>query len=541
MAVPAGWEDPHYGLHDKLTIYVGSQIPYADRHQVARCLGLAEDAVRVKGTVMGGGFGGKEDIAGQVHAALAATVTGRPVKVLYTREESLRFHPKRHATLIRIKTGARRDGVITAVEAELYGDSGAYASLGEKVMTRATTHATGPYVVGSAKIDCYAMYTNNAPCGAFRGFGVTQSAFAVESNMDILADQLGMDPVELRRINGMTVGTTTATGQLLRHSVGLMECLDKVEDEIRRQQVEMGLPPASAANGNGHGNGHGAGKHASLWTPYQVGTKAYAWGLAAGYKNTGLGGGAPDKAEAEVEVFVNGTASIRTSSAEMGQNLVGVLAACTAEELGLPFRNVHVLVMDTDLAPDGGPTTASRQTFVSGNAARLAARTMRERIQGRAGREVRRAARGDRVPRGPGLRRRGAAGIRAGRNGRQRPYEWARKRLDKRTERHQRDPAPDDTHHLVCRCRQADDRRGPGAQAALRILGAQDAAPGHRRRHARGLQLCRARCAGRASTSRQARLRSNAWCRRTMWAAPSTRSACRDRSRAASSWASATR
>ncbi len=370
LAVPAGWEDPRYGLHDKLTIYVGSQIPYADRHQVARCLGLPEDKVRVKGAVMGGGFGGKEDIAGQAHAALATTVTGRPVKVLYTREESLRFHPKRHATLIRMKTGARRDGVITAVEAELYGDSGAYASLGEKVMTRATTHATGPYVVGSAKIDCYAMYTNNAPCGAFRGFGVTQSAFAVESNMDILAAQLDIDPVELRRINGMTVGTTTATGQLLKHSVGLLECLSTVENEIRRQQ-------AAAEGTTAAENGH----HPSLWGAQRSGAKVRAWGLAAGYKNTGLGGGAPDKAEAEVEVFANGTAAIRTSSAEMGQNLVGVLAACTAEELGLPFRSVQVLVMDTDLTPDGGPTTASRQTFVSGNAARLAARTMRERIQ----------------------------------------------------------------------------------------------------------------------------------------------------------------
>ena len=314
---------------------------------------------------MGGGFGGKEDIAGQVHAALAATVTLRPVKILYTREESLRFHPKRHATIIRIKTGARRDGTLTAVEAELYGDSGAYASLGEKVMTRATTHATGPYVVGSAKIDCYAMYTNNAPCGAFRGFGVTQSAFAVESNMDILAAELGMDPVELRRKNGIRVGTTTATGQLLKESVGLMECLDKVEDAIRTWQTQQ-------TNGT---------SPVSLWTPVRKGSKIYAWGLAAGYKNTGLGGGAPDKAEAEVEVFANGTAAIRTSSAEMGQNLVGVLAACTAEELGLPFQRVDVLVMDTDLTPDGGPTTASRQTFVSGNAARLAARSMRERMQ----------------------------------------------------------------------------------------------------------------------------------------------------------------
>ena len=322
---------------------------------------------------MGGGFGGKEDIAGQVHAALAAKITNRPVKILYTREESLRFHPKRHATIIRVKTGATRDGKLVAVEAELYGDSGAYASLGEKVMTRATTHATGPYVVANTQIDCYAMYTNNAPCGAFRGFGVTQSAFAVESNMDLLAHELGMDPVEFRRINAMRVGTTTATGQHLRESVGLLECLDKVESSIGRWWREE-LPKLSGAPTVPTPN--------NLFVGVQIGRKRYAWGLAAGYKNTGLGGGAPDKAEAEIEVYPDGRAEIRTSSAEMGQNLIGVLVACTAEELGLPFQKVHALVMDTDLTPDGGPTTASRQTYVSGNAARLAARAMRERMQG---------------------------------------------------------------------------------------------------------------------------------------------------------------
>ena len=359
VAVPAGYD----GEHHKLTIYVGSQIPYSDRRQVAKSLGLQDEAVRIKGTVMGGGFGGKEDITGQIHAALAAQVTQRPVKILYDRDESLRVHPKRHATVIRVRTGAKRDGTLTAVEAELYGDSGAYASLGEKVMTRATTHATGPYAIPNAKIDCYAMYTNNMPCGAFRGFGVTQSAFAVESNMDIMARELGIDPVTLRRKNALRVGETTATGQLLRESVGLVECLETVETAI-----------ANVKNRNGDGP-------ASPWQSWQEDGKQYAWGLAAGYKNTGLGGGAPDKAEAEVEVYADGRAEIRTSSAEMGQNLIGVLAACTAEELGLPFENVSVLVMDTDRAPDGGPTTASRQTYVSGNAARLAARTMREQIQ----------------------------------------------------------------------------------------------------------------------------------------------------------------
>jgi xanthine dehydrogenase molybdenum-binding subunit len=363
VAVPAGFDDPRHGAHDKLTIYVGSQIPYADRNQTAACLGLPPEAIRVRGTVMGGGFGGKEDIAGQLHAALAALVTGRPVKVLYTREESLRFHPKRHATLIRVKTGATRDGRLTAVEAELYGDSGAYASLGEKVMTRATTHATGPYAMPHAKVDCYAMYTNNAPCGAFRGFGVTQSAFAVESNMDILAHELGMDPLELRRINAMRVGAVTATGQELRESVGMLQCMETVEQAVHAWHTEHEGPGTSP------------------WQPVRKGSKVYVWGVAAGYKNTGLGGGAPDSAAAQVEVYSDGRAEIRTSSAEMGQNLIGVLAACTAEELGLPFSKVSVLVMDTDLSPDGGPTTASRQTYLSGNAARLAARTMREQIQ----------------------------------------------------------------------------------------------------------------------------------------------------------------
>ncbi len=348
--------------HDKLTIYVGSQIPYADRAQVAASLGLPTDEVRIVGTLIGGGFGGKEDIAGQVHVALLARATGRPVKMLYDRAESLRFHPKRHATTIRVKTGATRDGRLVALEAELLGDSGAYASLGEKVMTRATTHATGPYAIPHVKIDCYAMYTNNPPAGAFRGFGVTQSAFAVESNMDILAEALGIDPIELRRLNALRVGETTATGQLLRESVGLLECLRLVADEIRR-------PGRLTVPGDETPFDPGA---ASRWQR--------AWGLAAGYKNTGLGGGAPDKAGAEIEVFDDGCVEIRTSSAEIGQGLVGVLAQVTAEELGLPYAQVRVHLSDTDLTPDGGPTTASRQTYVTGNAARLAAVAMRERL-----------------------------------------------------------------------------------------------------------------------------------------------------------------
>jgi selenium-dependent xanthine dehydrogenase len=340
----------------RMEVYVGSQIPYADREQVARALGWPEERVRVVGQLMGGGFGGKEDIAGQVHAALLANATGCPVKLLFDRHESLLVHPKRHATQIRVKLGAKRNGRLTAVETELYGDTGAYASLGDKVMTRATTHSAGPYDVPHVRADCYAVYTNNPPAGAFRGFGVTQSCFAVESMMDMLAGELKIDPVEIRRLNALKVGSTTNTGQVLRESVGLTECIDKVEAEMRRLSGEALFTPRLVPG-----------------APHRI----RAWGFAAAYKNTGLGGGAPDKSGAEVELFANGTVEVRTSAAELGQGLVSVLQMIVAEEFALPLGKVRVLVMDTDKTPDGGPTTASRQTYVTGNAARLAAQTLR--------------------------------------------------------------------------------------------------------------------------------------------------------------------
>ena len=371
IGVPAGYTPTRFGgrcdalavrgetaAHSKTTIYVGSQIPYTDRDQAAATLGVEPDAVRVVATLMGGGFGGKEDIAGQIHTALLAEATQRPVKMLYTRQESLAVHPKRHATIIRIRTGATRDGKLTAVQATLYGDGGAYASLSEKVLTRATTHATGPYDVPNVKVDCFALYTNNVPCGAFRGFGVTQSCFAVESNMDTLAEKLGLDAIEFRRMNALDVGSETSTGQVMRESVGLNECIDKVEQDMRSGDFR--------------------------WT-WDEGHRRFAWGLAVGYKNTGLGGGAPDKATAEVEAWQDPDrglmAEVRISSAEMGQGLPAVLAACAAEELGIPSERVSVLLGDTDFCPDGGPTTASRQTFVSGNAARLAAKDVARQLK----------------------------------------------------------------------------------------------------------------------------------------------------------------
>ncbi len=305
----------------RMEIFVGSQIPYSDRSQVARTMGWSEDRVRIVGQLMGGGFGGKEDIAGQIHAAMLANATGQPVKLLWDRHESLLVHPKRHATQIRVKLGAKKDGTLIAAETELYGDTGAYASLGEKVLTRATTHSSGPYDAAHARADCYAMYTNNPPAGAFRGFGVLQSAFAIETMMDRLAEELGRDPVDLRRQNALRVGSITNTGQTLRESVGLLECIDKVDVEMRR-----------LARGDGYENPF------TPKFPHSTPHLVRSWGFAVAYKNTGLGGGAPDKAGAEVELYADGTLEVRTSSAELGQGLVTVLQMIVAEEFAYSCR-----------------------------------------------------------------------------------------------------------------------------------------------------------------------------------------------------------
>ncbi|MCB9110889.1 MAG: molybdopterin-dependent oxidoreductase [Anaerolineales bacterium] len=342
----------------RMEIYVGSQIPYQDRTQVARVMGWPEERVRIVGQLMGGGFGGKEDVMGQIHSAMLANVTQRPVKLLFDRQESLTVHPKRHATQIRVKIGAKKDGRIVASETELYGDTGAYASLGEKVMTRATTHSAGPYDIEHVRADCYAMYTNNPPSGAFRGFGVTQSAFAVESMMDMLAEKLDLDPVELRRMNALHVGSFTNTGQELRDSVGLTECMDRVNAEMHKHTPAPFAPRVDPNNPN----------------------LVRAWGFASAYKNTGLGGGAPDKSGADVELYEDGTFQVRSSAAELGQGLVTVMRLTVAEEMAVEPDQVRVLVMDTDLTPNGGPTTASRQTYVTGNASRYAAKTLRDEI-----------------------------------------------------------------------------------------------------------------------------------------------------------------
>ena len=353
QTVEHGFIEPEAGLavpeaNGRITVYCGGQIPFSDRSQIAATLNLPEEKIRVVNCLIGGGFGGKEDVSVQIHVALAAWAARRPVKMVLSRKESLLFHPKRHATIIKMKTGATKDGTLVAHEVEIYGDGGAYASLSNHVMLRATTHAAGPYEAPNAKVDTYAMYTNNVPSGAFRGFGVTQSAFAVESQMDALAEALGLSPLEIRRRNILRYGKRTLAGQEMTESCGLDKCLEAVAAEMEKH-------PFVAVEGD----------------------KRRAWGVACAYKNTGFGSGAYDAAGAEVEVFANGRATVRAGAAEIGQGLVGVLAQVVSEELGVPYDQVDVLVSDTDLTPDGMATTASRQTYVSGNAARYASREVR--------------------------------------------------------------------------------------------------------------------------------------------------------------------
>lgn len=211
-------------------VYVATQYPHYDREEVARCLNIEEEKVRIRNMTIGGAFGGREDINPQCHAAIAAYLTEKPVKVVYDREESTISHSKRHPMKIFLKTGVREDGKLCALKARIYGDTGAYASWGINVLRKAAVHATGPYNIQNVDIRAMAVYTNNPYSGAMRGFGATQCPIATESQMDMLAEKIGIHPLKFRYINAFKVGDKTATGQVLKSSVGLKKCIEKLAD-----------------------------------------------------------------------------------------------------------------------------------------------------------------------------------------------------------------------------------------------------------------------------------------------------------------------
>ncbi len=316
-----------------VVVWSADQGIYQTKRECADATGLNPDLVRVAAKSVGGGFGGKEDMSVQHHAAILALLTQRPVKVRWSRKESMLCHPKRHGFEMEITTGCDENGILTAMKAVLLTDTGAFASLGGPVLQRACTHAAGPYNYQDIDIDGRAYYTNNPPCGAFRGFGVTQSVFASECNLNLLAEQVGISPFEIRYRNAIRPGQTLPNGQIADAGTALVETLDAVRPY------------------------------------YEANPKA---GIACAMKNSGLGVGIPDTGRCTLHVE-KGAVHIRTSAACIGQGMGTITCQIVCETTGLPPERVVWDAPDTSIAPNSGNTTASRQTLFTGEATRRAA------------------------------------------------------------------------------------------------------------------------------------------------------------------------
>jgi CO/xanthine dehydrogenase Mo-binding subunit len=343
-----------------VVVYGSMQCPFYVQKAVASALGCELNKARIVQTVTGGGFGGKEDApsAPGAQVALLAQATGRPVRLIFTREEDMAVMSKRHPGRVRMRTGATREGDLVAVEVDYLLDGGAYATLSPVVLFRGTVHAAGPYRVPNVKVDSRAVRTHTVPCGAFRGFGEPQVVFACESQMDLLAERLGMDPLELRRRNALRKGDETITGHTLTASVGFDEVLTKVAASAEWES-----------------------KRASLAA--QSGPTRKGIGLAACYYGVGLGamGKHLNPAGANVVVHGDGSVTVAVGTTEIGQGMVAVLTQIAAEALGCPFDLVRVMEADTSRVPDSGPTVASRTTIMSGNAIRDAAAKIRAAME----------------------------------------------------------------------------------------------------------------------------------------------------------------
>lgn len=325
---------------DVVRIYSGDQGVYQTMKECAEALGLPRERVRVTACIVGGGFGGKEDMSVQHHAGILAYLTKRPVKVTLSRRESISIHPKRHAMEVTMTTACDENGLLTAMKAEIVSDTGAYASLGGPVLQRACTHAAGPYNYQTIDIKGTAVYTNNPPGGAYRGFGVTQTCFATECNINQLAELVGISPWEIRFRNAIRPGQTLPNGQVADESTALEETLLAVKDEFDRN------PKA---------------------------------GIACAMKNAGLGVGVPDFGRCRITVK-DGCAHIGTSAACIGQGIGTVVIQMVCHVTGLSPQVVVHDPADSFSTPDSGNTTASRQTVITGEATRLAAEKLKEAL-----------------------------------------------------------------------------------------------------------------------------------------------------------------
>jgi len=326
-----------------LRVYSQGQGVWEDRRQIASFLGVEDDRVHVTQVSTGGAFGAKEDLNVQCHASLLARLTGRPVLVTLSRKESLRFHSKRHPMWLDYTAGCNEEGRLVAVRARIVGDTGAYASVGDKVLERAAGHACSAYAVPNVDVEATAVYTNNPPSGAMRGFGVNQSNFAMEGVLDLLAGAVGIDGWEIRWRNALDVGDRFGTGQMLGAGVGLKKTLLAVHDAYR--------------------------------------TARFA-GIACGVKNTGIGNGVPEYGHAVLRPERDGSLTLFHSWTEMGQGVHTALRQIACEELQLSADRVRVVV-DTTRDLDTGQTTASRSTVLGGNAVIDAARRLKTALDGR--------------------------------------------------------------------------------------------------------------------------------------------------------------
>ena len=336
-----------------LTVKAPSQNVFFDRHHICRTLGLHRRKVRVVQQPTGAAFGSREDIYAQIHVSLGALLTGRPVRMVWTREETQVVTTKRHPAIVDITAGLDEEGRITALEIDMLADTGAYASWAPNIARKALVHAAGPYDIPNVSVDVRMVYTNNGVSGAFRGFGAPQVVFACESFMDELAAITGQQPAAFRRRHHLAVGKVTATGQTITGSCGLAECLDKALDGARQQAAALPPPAADVARGTG---------------------------LSTIFYGIGYGNAIRDIGSAVVEFVPGGTFHVRCGAIDYGQGAVTVFTQIAAEVLGVSRASLRVFTGDSAHTPDSGSTVASRQTYVSGEAIRQAAERLRSEL-----------------------------------------------------------------------------------------------------------------------------------------------------------------
>ena len=324
-------------------VYTSDQGVYDTRRDIAIMLGWEPERIVVENKLVGGGFGGKEDVSVQHIAVLAALKVGRPVKVKFSRKESIAFHPKRHYMEGTFTLGCDENGIFTGLDCEIYFDTGAYASLCGPVLERACTHSVGPYCYQNTDIRGYGYYTNNPPAGAFRGFGVCQSEFALESNINLLAEQVGISPWEIRYRNAIEPGKVLPNGQIADCSTALKETLEAVREAYEQNA------------------GHA--------------------GIACAMKNTGVGVGLPDKGRARLEVR-GGVVEIYAAASDIGQGCATVFLQILSETAGLRRVQMRNMGSSSELAPDSGTTSGSRQTLITGEAVRIAAADLKKALDG---------------------------------------------------------------------------------------------------------------------------------------------------------------